>query len=82
MFEVRTEGSRQHTGETLLKGEIAAVLDHWVARALLSVVGIRLIRYGRSTEEGANVGGPSRGHILIMLAVATSIAAMAMGPDA
>jgi len=53
-------------------------LDHWLALGLLSYIGIKMIR-----EAGRPVAysrrDPTRGLSLIMLSVATSIDALAMG---
>lgn len=54
--------------------------DHWIAFAMLALVGLNMLReawFGEE-EEGAS-GDPSRGLQLVMLAVATSIDAMAVG---
>jgi putative Mn2+ efflux pump MntP len=51
-----------------------APFDHWIAFALLSFVGVRMIRSGLDTESD-----PSRGATLVMLSVATSIDAFAVG---
>lgn len=61
-----------------------AAFDHWIAMILLGVVGGRMIRSGLSDEEAAPAAGeavrdPSRGLTLIMLSVATSIDALAVG---
>ena len=55
--------------------------DHWIAFGLLSLVGVNMLREAWSgEEEEAGAGGdPSRGLQLIMLAVATSIDALAVG---
>jgi putative Mn2+ efflux pump MntP len=53
--------------------------DHWIAFALLVFVGVRMIRSGFHPEEGYHNGDPSRGGTLIMLCVATSIDAFAVG---
>ncbi len=54
--------------------------DHWVAFALLSLVGLNMLREAFFGEEETHSSGdPSRGVQLIMLAVATSIDAMAVG---
>jgi putative Mn2+ efflux pump MntP len=53
-------------------------VDHWVAMALLAFVGVRMIHSGFT--DGESFGGdPTRGMTLIMLAVATSIDAFAVG---
>lgn len=56
-----------------------ASVDHWLALALLSFVGVRMIRAALDPEGEAHVSDPSRGRTLIMLAVATSIDAFAVG---
>ncbi len=52
--------------------------DHWVAFGLLAIVGVRMIRSGRGTRATFAVD-PSRGLMLVMLALATSIDAFAVG---
>jgi putative Mn2+ efflux pump MntP len=54
-------------------------VDHWVAFGLLAYVGGRMIRSGFSHEQETYIEDPSRGWTLIMLAVATSIDALAVG---
>jgi putative Mn2+ efflux pump MntP len=54
-------------------------IDHWIALALLSYVGINMIRSGLNTSEESYPTDPSRGRFLVMLSVATSIDAMAVG---
>ena len=54
--------------------------DHWIAFALLFFVGMNMLReafFGDGEEECQ--GDPSRGATLILLAVATSIDALAVG---
>ncbi len=52
--------------------------DHWIAFALLVYIGIKLIREGGSSEEYNRVD-PTKGASLVLLSVATSIDALAMG---
>ncbi len=54
--------------------------DHWIAFAMLALVGLNMLReaWGGEDEEHPS-GDPSRGLQLVMLAVATSIDAMAVG---
>ena len=54
--------------------------DHWIAFGLLLLVGLNMLReaFG-GEEEGERGGDPSRGATLLLLAVATSIDAMAVG---
>ena len=60
-------------------GRWIAPVDHWIAFALLAFVGIRMIRSGLQDDEVAETIDPSRGATLIMLSVATSIDAFAVG---
>lgn len=56
--------------------------DHWLAFALLTFVGVRMIREawgkGENHEEGKRTD-PTRGGALLLLAVATSLDALAVG---
>jgi len=54
-------------------------IDHWVALALLVYVGGSMIRSGLSPEEQIQPGHPTKGKTLVMLSVATSIDALAVG---
>jgi manganese efflux pump family protein len=56
-----------------------APFDHWIAFALLAFVGVRMIRSGLQGEDESSPVDPSRGATLIMLSVATSIDAFAVG---
>ena len=58
--------------------QIAAV-DHWVAFGLLVLAGGHMIRSGLSSEVRSDSLDPSRGWTLVMLSVATSIDALAVG---
>ncbi len=62
---------------SLIAGFIKA-LDHWIAFGLLCFVGGRMIASARRPEE-CRPGDPSRGWTLLLLAVATSIDALAVG---
>jgi putative Mn2+ efflux pump MntP len=53
--------------------------DHWIAMALLGYVGANMIRSGQNPDEARYRSDPSRGKTLIILGVATSIDAMAVG---
>lgn len=55
-----------------------APFDHWVAFALLTYIGLKLIREGGRTEEYER-DDPTRGMSLVVLSVATSIDALATG---
>ncbi|MCK5126054.1 MAG: manganese efflux pump [candidate division Zixibacteria bacterium] len=52
--------------------------DHWVAFILLSYIGIKLIREGGKTDK-YRCEDPTKGFSLIILSIATSIDALAMG---
>ena len=54
-------------------------LDHWIAFGLLTIVGTRMIRSGINPSEQNVKRDPSRGLTLIILSIATSIDAMAVG---
>ncbi len=54
-------------------------MDHWIAFGLLAFVGVRMIRSGLDSEGESHATDPSRGATLIMLSVATSIDAFAVG---
>jgi manganese efflux pump family protein len=56
-----------------------ASFDHWLAFALLAFVGVRMIRAARGGGEEDLGRDPSRGATLLMLSVATSIDALAIG---
>lgn len=54
-------------------------LDHWVAFGLLTFVGVRMIRSGLQPNGECYNGDPTRGSTLIMICIATSIDAAAVG---
>jgi putative Mn2+ efflux pump MntP len=56
-----------------------AVYDHWVAFALLSVVGAKMLWESLNHEEETTRADPTRGVMLVTLSVATSIDALAIG---
>ena len=56
-----------------------APFDHWIALILLAFVGVRMIRSGLSSDVESHPTDPSRGGTLVMLSVATSIDAFAVG---
>jgi manganese efflux pump family protein len=59
--------------------QIVANYDHWIAFALLTWISIRMIREGFDLDQEACPTNPSRGMTLIMLSIATSIDALAIG---
>jgi putative Mn2+ efflux pump MntP len=54
-------------------------VDHWVAFALLAFVGARMLRSGFNSQKEENCPDPSHGGSLMMICIATSIDAMAVG---
>lgn len=53
--------------------------DHWIAFGLLAFIGLRMIREALGHVEGAPRVDPTRGWSLVVLSVATSIDALAVG---
>jgi putative Mn2+ efflux pump MntP len=53
-------------------------VDHWIAFALLSYIGIKMI-YESFKKSEEQKGNPSKGRTLIVLSVATSIDALMVG---
>lgn len=58
---------------------VIAAFDHWVAFGLLALVGVRMIAAAMHPGSEAQQNDPSRGITLVMLAIATSIDALAVG---
>jgi len=58
---------------------LISAVDHWIALGLLAFVGVRMIRSGLDQNGESHASDPSRGGLLVMLAVATSIDAFAVG---
>ncbi len=58
---------------------LIAAVDHWVAFGLLLIVGTRMIISAFSLETETFSNDPSRGASLVILSVATSIDALAVG---
>lgn len=56
-----------------------AAFDHWIAFGLLAYVGVNLWRAGLDSESRAFKQDPSTGRVLVMLSLATSIDAFAVG---
>lgn len=56
-----------------------STVDHWIAFVLLAFVGTRMIREGLDPEAEFHKNDPSRGGSLMMICIATSIDAMAVG---
>jgi len=54
--------------------------DHWIAFGLLTIIGGRMVWGGlNSTTDGFSKGDPTRGWSLVILSIATSIDALAVG---
>ncbi len=58
---------------------LVAGFDHWLAFLLLAFVAVRMFRSGLGSDAPDPSCDPTRGVTLVMLAVATSIDAMAVG---
>jgi putative Mn2+ efflux pump MntP len=58
---------------------LVSSVDHWLAFGLLMFVGVRMIIGGIKPPSEKRINDPSRGATLVMLAVATSIDALAVG---
>ena len=53
--------------------------DHWIALALLGYVGFNMVRSGFDPDKEICQSNPSKGKTLMLLCVATSLDAMAVG---
>ncbi len=58
---------------------LISAYDHWVAFGLLAFVGARMVRSGLNEAEEDFKRDPSRGWTMVMLSVAVSIDALAVG---
>jgi len=54
-------------------------VDHWVAMLLLGYVGLNMIRTAARKEPAAHPVNPSKGATMVLLSVATSLDALAVG---
>lgn len=77
IFQAGMTGLGWLAGATIVR--LVEGFDHWIAFVLLAYVGINLIRSGLSADGKAFPHDPSAGRLLIMLSVATSIDAFAVG---
>jgi putative Mn2+ efflux pump MntP len=59
--------------------ETISSFDHWIAFALLALVGGKMIREGFEKESDEEKADQTRGWPLLMLSIATSIDALAVG---
>ena len=64
-------------GETVL--QYVEAFDHWLAFGLLAYAGISLVRAGLDRDRKGFLEDPSTGVTLVLLSVATSIDAFAVG---
>lgn len=53
--------------------------DHWIAFSLLAIIGGRMIYEAFSDEENTDDRDPTKGLSLVLLSIATSIDALAVG---
>ena len=56
-----------------------AAWDHWIAFGLLGFIGGRMIHQAMQIEEAEDSRDPTRGLTMVMLSIATSIDALAVG---
>lgn len=63
---------------TTVEGYLSAY-DHWAAFLILGYIGGKMVRDSFCDEEECSRGDPTRGMSLVMLSVATSIDAFAVG---
>jgi len=54
-------------------------VDHWIAFGLLAFIGIRMIREAMADDDSRKATDPTRGKMLVLLSVATSIDSLAVG---
>ena len=64
-------------GQTVMQW--VSAWDHWIAFGLLALIGGRMILEACSSEEKPDERDPTRGLSLVMLSIATSIDALAVG---
>lgn len=58
---------------------LIAPYDHWCALVLLGIVGIRMVQSSQSNKTSVWETDPTRGVPLVLLSVATSVDALAVG---
>jgi len=58
---------------------LIAQFDHWIAFSLLAIIGAKMIYESIKNESPADRTDPTRGWSLVILSVATSIDALAVG---
>ncbi len=64
-------------GQTIIQW--VSAWDHWIAFSLLALIGGRMIHEACSDEEKAEERDPTKGASLVLLSIATSIDALAVG---
>jgi putative Mn2+ efflux pump MntP len=64
-------------GQTIIQW--VSAWDHWIAFSLLALIGGRMIHEACSGEEKAEDRDPTKGASLVLLSIATSIDALAVG---
>lgn len=53
--------------------------DHWIAFVLLAIIGFNMIKESRCCDEDSNTSGSLNFKIMLVMAIATSIDALAVG---
>ena len=66
-------------GLTIAGYFLASLIDHWIALALLSFLGIKMIVEGAWRKEGSETKDYSKTVILVTVAISTSIDAFTVG---
>ena len=64
-------------GQTVV--QFISAWDHWIAFTLLALIGARMIHEALNDDEKPDDRDPTRGASLVMLSIATSIDALAVG---
>ena len=64
-------------GQTIIQW--VSAWDHWIAFGLLALIGGRMIREALAGDDKADDRDPTRGLSLVLLSIATSIDALAVG---
>ena len=64
-------------GQTVV--QFISAWDHWIAFTLLALIGARMIHEALRDDEKPDDRDPTRGASLVMLSIATSIDALAVG---
>jgi len=59
--------------------DLISGVDHWIAFGLLSLIGCKMIYESTRTEASRKELNPLNGYVLLMLSVATSVDALAVG---